>query len=135
FHPARLVLGELPRACTVTRLELPALSRAAVARLAERSLLDADELYERTAGNPFFVTEALAAETEAVPATVRDAVLARAARLTPAARTVLDAVAVVPQRAEVWLLEALVEGALDALDECLSSGMLSGQVDGVGFRH
>ena len=60
-HPMRLVLGELPSAAAVTRIELPGLSRAAVASLAERSPLDADELYERTAGNPFFVTEALAA--------------------------------------------------------------------------
>ena len=38
------------------------------------------------AGNPFFVTEALAAGGEELPATVRDAVLARAARLERAGR-------------------------------------------------
>jgi DNA-binding CsgD family transcriptional regulator len=134
-HPLRLVLGELPAAPEVTRLELHGLSREAVARLAEGSALDAGELYERTAGNSFYVTEVLAADTEAVPATVRDAVLARAARLSDAARTVLDAVAVVPQRAEVWLLEALVEGALAGLDECVSSGVLKAEAGGVGFRH
>jgi DNA-binding CsgD family transcriptional regulator len=134
-HPLRLVLGELPTAPEVTRLELHGLSREAVARLAETSALDAGELYERTAGNPFYVTEVLAADTEAVPATVRDAVLARAARLSGPARTVLDAVAVVPQRAEVWLLEALVEGALAGLDECVSSGVLKAEAGGVAFRH
>ena len=82
-----------------------------------------------------FVTEALAAQTERVPATVRDAVSARAARLSVPARAVLDAVAVVPQRAEVWLLEALTDGSLEALDECLSSGMLRAELDGVAFRH
>jgi hypothetical protein len=55
----------------------------------------------RTAGKPFFVTETLAAGSDVVPATVRDAVLARVARLSPAARDLLDAVAVVPQRVEV----------------------------------
>ena len=134
-HPLRIVLGELPSRRAVTRLELAPLSRASVARLAEASTIDADELYERTAGNPFFVTEALAAQTERVPATVRDAVSSRAARLSEPARALLDAVAVVPKRAEVWLLEALTGGSLEALDECLSSGMLRAEASGVAFRH
>jgi tetratricopeptide (TPR) repeat protein len=134
-HPLRIVLGELPSGGPVTRLELARLSRASVAKLAEGSTIDADELYERTAGNPFFVTEALAAQTERVPATVRDAVSARAARLSELGRAVLDAVAVVPQRAEVWLLEALTDGSLAGLDECLGSGMLRAEADGVAFRH
>ena len=81
------------------------------------------------------MTEALAADTDGVPATVRDAVLARAARLTGPARATLDAVAVVPQRTEVWLLEALVGGAPDALEECLTSGMLRAGEGGIAFRH
>ena len=40
------------------------------------SALDADEVYQRTGGNPFYVTEVLAAGSEHVPTTVRDAVLA-----------------------------------------------------------
>ena len=97
--------------------------------------VDPDLLHDRTGGNPFFVTEALAADTDGVPATVRDAVLARAARLSAPARATLDAVAIVPQRAEVWLLEALLSGALDAIEECLSSGMLRAEEGGIAFRH
>lgn len=134
-HPLRIVLGELAGVRPVTRIGLMGLSREAVAILAERSSLDAEELYVRTAGNPFFVTETLAAETDQVPETVRDAVLSRVARLGAAGRAVLEAVAVVPQRAEIWLLEALSEGALDGLDECLDSGMLRAEADGVVFRH
>ena len=134
-HPLRVLLGELPGGGAVTRIELASLSREAVAALADASAISADELYEKTAGNPFFVTESLAAGSERVPPTVRDAVLARAARLTAEARALLDAVAIVPQRAEVWLLEALTEGALGALDECLSSGILRTEADGVAFRH
>ena len=47
-------------------------------------------LYSATRGNPFFVTEVLAAAADAVPVTVRDAVLARAARLPPAAREIAE---------------------------------------------
>src|SRR6202035_5079501 len=134
-HPLRMVLGELSSGDGVTRLELGGLSRQAVGELAGSSCLDVDELFERTAGNPFFVTETLAAGTGDVPETVRDAVHARVARLSPSARALLDAVAVVPQRAEVWLLEALTDGALDALDECLGSGVVRAEADGVLFRH
>jgi DNA-binding CsgD family transcriptional regulator/tetratricopeptide (TPR) repeat protein len=134
-HPLRMVLGDLATAGAVSRLELSPFSRGTVDELAERSGLDAGELFGRTAGNPFFVTETLAAGTTDVPETVGDAVHARIARLSPDARALLDAVAIVPQRAEVWLLEALTEGALDALDECLSSGVLRAEADGVVFRH
>ena len=134
-HPLRLVLGELPGHSVAARLELPRLSRSAVRAMATRSTLDGDALYTRTAGNPFFVSETLAAESDVVPATVRDAVLARVARLRSAARDLLDAVAVVPQRAEVWLLEAMTGGGLEGLDECLRSGVLRAEADGVVFRH
>ena len=59
-------------------------------RLAAGSGRDAVTLYRLTGGNPFFLTEALAAEGETVPATVGDAILARAARLSPEARAVLS---------------------------------------------
>ena len=83
-----------------------------------------DALYRQTNGNPFFVTEALAAGGEGVPETVRDAVLARAARLGDGARRLLDAVAVVPPHVERPLLDRLVPNADAALDECTTAGML-----------
>jgi hypothetical protein len=83
-HPLRIMLGELARSPTVGRLKLVRLSPEAVARLAEPHGVDPGELYRKTGGNPFFVVEALAAGAAAIPDTVRDAVLARAARLSPA---------------------------------------------------
>jgi DNA-binding CsgD family transcriptional regulator len=134
-HPLRMVLGELATSRTVHRVSLGALSPEAVVLLAEPYGVDAGELYRRTAGNPFFVVEALATEAEQIPGTVRDAVLARAARLSPSAQTLLEAAAVVPQHAELWLLEALAGGVVDHLDECLTSGMLTSEPAGVVFRH
>ena len=131
-HPFRILIGELATSRTVGRVKLARLSPAAVAQLAEPYGVDADELYRKTAGNPFFVVEALASGAEGIPDTVRDAVLARAARLSPAAAELLEAVAVVPPRAELWLLEALAGAATDPLDECLASGMLV--VEAAGWR-
>jgi predicted ATPase len=72
-QPFRTVMGDLGRERWVTRLRLDRLSEPAVARLAEPHGVDSAELYRATGGNPFFVTEALAAGDERVPPTVRDA--------------------------------------------------------------
>ena len=134
-HPLRRVLGELATNRSVRRVALGRLSYGAVAQLAAPRGVDAEQLYAKTDGNPFFVAEVLAAGAEEVPSTVRDAVLARAAPLSPDARAVLDAVAVVPAQAELWLVEALAPGSLLALDECLVSGVLVASPAGVAFRH
>ena len=106
-HPLRIVLGEFVTASDIERLAIEPLSPAAVAELARLHQLDADELFRRTGGNPLFVTEVLAAGADKIPHTVRDAVLARVARLSPAARRLLEAVAAVPPRAEIKLLELI----------------------------
>jgi DNA-binding CsgD family transcriptional regulator len=134
-HPLRIVLGEMSARPHLRRLELAPLSADAVAVLAAASAVDAAALTRRTAGNPFFVTEVIAAGGVAVPGTVRDTVLARAARLGPAARSLLDGVSIVTPRAELWLLESLVPGYPDGLDECLASGMLVAEGAAVAFRH
>jgi len=134
-HPLRIVLGSLGSGPGVLRLELRPLSPEAVAQLAAPHGVDAEELHRKTAGNPFYVTEALAGGEGQIPPTVREAVLARAARLSPEATAVLEAVAVVPPRAELWLLERLAGDAAGHLDECLASGMLSAEGQAVGFRH
>ncbi|MES1248349.1 MAG: AAA family ATPase, partial [Actinomycetota bacterium] len=73
-HPLRLVLGELATNRDVSRLAVPRLSPEAVAELAAPHAVDADELYRRTEGNPFFVVEALDACNDGIPETIRDAV-------------------------------------------------------------
>jgi DNA-binding CsgD family transcriptional regulator/tetratricopeptide (TPR) repeat protein len=134
-HPLRVVLGELAPREPVEHLAVPRLSAEAVAELAAPEGIDPRELYRQTSGNPFFVTEVLASGNAAIPGTIRAAVLGRAARLSPAAREVLDAVAVSPQRVEVWLLDALAGEHAAALEECLSSGMLAARPGSVAFRH
>ena len=134
-HPLRVLTGELATSGAVRRMNVDAFSTEAVARLAEPKGIDPDELYRTTGGNPFFVTEVLAAGDAEIPDTVRDAVFARAARLGPEARTLLEAVAIVPPHGDLWLLEALAPEAIGHIDDCVASGMLSTERDGVAFRH
>lgn len=133
-HALRRVIGDL-RGPGVRSISLPRLSRSAVGLLAEPFGVSGDDLYRTTGGNSFFVTEVLEAGEALIPDTARDAVLARAQHASLEARRVLDAVAVVPLRAEVWLLEALLGDELRHLDECLASGMLHADGPAVAFRH
>ena len=134
-HLLRVVLGGLGATPGIGHLTLPPLTVEAVRALAGPHGVDGDELYRRTRGNPFFVTEALRTGGDVLPPTVRDAVLARVARLSPQARRVLDTVAVVPARADLWLLEAVAPHELERLDECLASGVLEEVGMALGFRH
>ncbi|HTP19435.1 MAG TPA: AAA family ATPase [Solirubrobacteraceae bacterium] len=133
--PLQIVLGELAGTRAADRRQIPGLSLDAVRTLAEPTGVDAYELFEKTGGNPFFVTEALAATGMDVPETVRDAVLARTAQLEPAARRLLEAAAVVPARTELWLLEAVGGEDFAQLEACLGSGMLVHEDGAVAFRH
>jgi DNA-binding CsgD family transcriptional regulator len=135
WHPLRVVLGEVVAVSQITRLRLSPLSAEAVARLAAPRHIAADDLHAKTGGNPFFVREVLAAADEEIPATVRDAVLARAARLTPGARALLDAIAVAGKQAELWLLELLASDHSQYLDECIGSGMIVSGTRAVAFSH
>ena len=144
-HPLRQVLGDAATAAGVRRLDLAPLSPAAVASLARHPAsgdanaavppIDTAELFRVTGGNPFFVTEVLAAGSADTPATVRDAVMARVARLPEAARTVLELIALAGPRVEVGLLEALSADALTAAERPMSQGMLRLTGDVITFRH
>jgi DNA-binding CsgD family transcriptional regulator len=134
-HPLRVVLGELASARAVSRLAVPRLSLEAVQELAEPHGADGAAIHRLTQGNAFYVTEILAGGGSALPETVRDAVLARVARLEPASRRLLEVVSVVPARAELSLLEAVAPDTAEQLDACLASGALRTDGDGVAFRH
>jgi DNA-binding CsgD family transcriptional regulator len=133
-HPLRFVIGDFPRANT-HRAPLTPLSKPAVEQLAKQAGRAVGDLYSITGGNPLFVTEALAGTDSSVPVMVRDAVLARAARLSPSAREIAELVSVVPGKTDGWLLKAA--GSIDdaSVESCLSIGMLRGEDGSLAFRH
>jgi DNA-binding CsgD family transcriptional regulator len=134
-HPLRTLLGDLATAASVARVELEPLSPTAVAELAAGREMDAEDLYARTGGNPFYVTQVLETGGDHVPGSVRDAVLARAARLSPPALEVLETISLAVPRAEPWLLEAVLGGSDDHLEDCIATGLVTVDGDAVAFRH
>jgi predicted ATPase len=133
-HPLRIAIGDLPRA-NVRRMLLAPLSQLAVAQLARRAGKSPAGLYHITGGNPLFLTEVLAAGADSIPATVRDAVLARAARLAPRSREIAELVCVVPGRTESWLLDQAMHADGAGIAGCLRIGMVLSADGSLGFRH
>jgi len=133
-HLLRYVIGDMPRA-SVHRMSPPPLSESAVAQLASLAERPSRGLHSLTGGNPLFVSEVLAAGADTVPATVRDAVLARAVRLSPAAREIAELVCVVPGKTELWLLEQATRLDEAGIEGCLSIGMVRHEDVSLAYRH
>ena len=149
-HPLRRYLTELGRGERVERLTIERLGRAEVReQLRAISGDDPDErlvdrLFARAQGNPFFSEELLASagadEPDAVPATLREMLLARVEKLASETRAVLAALAVAGVGDELLLAEvtdmpeAAVTAALrDAIDSQVVEPSAGGE--GYGFRH
>ena len=131
----RRVLAGLPRECAV-RVAPEPLSENAVALLAAQAGRDASDLHAVSGGNPFYVTEVLAAGTDGgVPASVRDAVALRLTGISAPARAVAELAAVVPGATELWLFGETVGADAAAVDECLAAGLLTVRGDAVAYRH
>jgi DNA-binding CsgD family transcriptional regulator/tetratricopeptide (TPR) repeat protein len=131
---ARL-LAQLATASAASHVEVPALSRAAVASMAAESELDLDLLYRLAAGNPFFTSELLAAQPGQLPKSIRDLIRGRVAELSPTARAAVNAAAVLGSRTEPWLLAAVAGESLPGIDEAIAAGLVVHDTDGISFRH
>jgi len=134
-HPLRSVLGELATSVEVSRMAVPRLSPTAVAHLAAESDVDAAAIYRLTAGNPFYVTEVLAAGGAEISESVRDLVLARVAPLSLPATALVEATSIAPPSLDAALMLAVRGEAVDAVEECLASGVLRVVNGGIAFRH
>jgi len=133
--PLRLALGELAGQRYTRRIDLPPLTPAAVHRLTEGSSYSPDELYELTGGNPFFVVEVLSDHGTAIPSSARDAVLARAARLSEKARTTLDLASLDSWRVDPGLVARAGGFELETFDELVSVGLMRTEGSTLRFRH
>ncbi|MEV7723945.1 AAA family ATPase [Streptomyces sp. NPDC087917] len=134
-HRLNALLGTLAVYPWVYRQDLAPLSRPAVARLATGRAVDPEQLHRLSAGNPFLVTEVLAAPAEPIPATVREAVAGRLAGLSAAARAVVDVLAVLGRRAPLPLLVGLLPDPEEPLAEAVACGIVRTDGQGAEFRH
>ena len=139
-------LAELERRPQVTRLRLGHLADGEIAELVT-GLLPADAASaDRVAavvgaagGNPLYARELAYAGPQALPASITDAVLAKAAGLTVQARAVVDQVCVADGGMSHELLAAAVplpeKRLLASARRAVASGLLVPADDGYAFSH
>jgi DNA-binding NarL/FixJ family response regulator len=144
-RPVGMLVGELTRLPHAQRLDLRPLSaievgaqvRAITGVHPSAQLLD--RLVSRAAGNPFFTEELLAAGADAgaLPASVRDVVLSRVARLSEPGRRVVQAGAVLGRflAHDVLARVAAADDLRDGLDTVVRHRLLEVREDGYVFRH
>jgi ATP/maltotriose-dependent transcriptional regulator MalT len=133
-HPLRQVIGELPPE-NLVRIRLETLSPQAISDLVGDADLDVDEVLALTDGNPLFVTELLASGVEKVPSSVQDSVLARAAKLSPGARRLLDLVSVIPGESERSMIDTVLGPTEEHTTECARQGLLRVDANTLSFHH
>lgn len=136
-HPLRTALGVIPGDRT-QRLHLSPLSREGVAAFDLPPNMSANQLYDITDGNPFFVSEILnnADDVETVPESIRDAVNARVNQLSPSLRSLLEASSCFPGDIEPKILETIVgQPVMDELAVAERLGLLVHGMNGFRFRH
>ena len=138
-------LTELEHRPAVTRLRLRRLADAEITELVTR-LLPAGVSTDQVAavvsaaeGNPLYARELASAGPHGPPASIADAVLAKAAGLTTAARALVDQVCVADGGMSHELLAATValpeEQLLDAARQAVRSGVLISHEDSYAFPH
>lgn len=139
-HPLTLALGDIATCAALTRINVAPLGPGAVAALAAGSGVNAARLHQLTSGNPFFVTEVLAAGPQALsqhglPHSIAEAVSGRLGRLSAPARDTAQAVAVCGPRTRTTLLAKVCFAGARAFEECLNAGVLVSDGDSIAFRH
>jgi len=128
------VIGDLPRE-HIRHIALTPLSEQSTAKLARRAGYPPANLHALTGGNPWLVTESLACGTAGIPASIRDAVLARAVRLPTAAREIAEFVCLQPGKTAIQLLEKVVDLDEVAIESCQSTGVMRDAEGSLTFRH
>lgn len=133
-HPVRTLLGDAARAPHAASVTLAPLSVEGIALLAGERSVDPARLHQQTGGNAFFVSELLAHDTDDLPATVRDAILARTSGLSLEAWDLLHLLVCAPEAIPDQLLAPLGIGfpPLRSLHEL---GLIRRGHRGVAFRH
>ena len=131
-HPLNALLGDVA-AVNPTFVDLAPLSADAVGVLAGDNGAD---VFAATGGNPFYVTELLAArDADEVPASVAHKVVGRTSRLDEPSRRLVELIAVVPRRVPTPLLDRVFPDWPYAAVDPERRHLLDVRPRYVGFRH
>ncbi len=133
-HPLRYVLGQL-QPDSVTRIQLPPLSRKAVERLSQEKGFKGEEVYSISGGNPFYVNEILAGYSLGIPDNIKDSILSVYHRLDEKTKHIWEVISVLPGAFEVSYLEKLEPSFIGAIENSLETKILILEKGLIYFKH
>ena len=133
-HPLRNVLGDVAPD-TYTRLQITALSKQAVQKLADEKGYDGEDVYNISGGNPFYVNEILASYSPGVPDNIKDSVLCVYNRLEEEAKNVWQQLSVIPEGLEVSRLYKIDHSWHEVIGNCIASRILIIKNHKIFFKH
>src|SRR3954451_23208175 len=134
LHPLRNVLGELSPD-TFTRIQLTPLSRQAVYKLADEKGYDAEDVYNISGGNPFYVNEILASYSPGIPDNIKDAILSVYERQEEGTKNAWQICSVIPGGLEINRFGKIKSSWDEAIDHCFALKILIIKDDRVIFKH
>ena len=138
-HPLRLVLGELPNNLC-KRIKLNPISAQSVSDMAIKKGYLGNDIYQITGGNPFFITELLAAQhadNVKVPESIKDAISSRLNHLNGEQREFLELLSTMPGLNHETFLQSLFDLKVhEHIKAATRGGLLVQEPNGnVKFRH
>jgi DNA-binding CsgD family transcriptional regulator len=130
----RQLFGQLPPH-SVTRIQLPPLSRNAVDNLAKARGYRGEDVYDISGGNPFYVNEILASYSPGIPENIKDSILSVYNRLDPETRKVGELLSIMPTGLETDYLGELEPQYASALAACLDTKIVQLKDNRLLFKH
>jgi DNA-binding CsgD family transcriptional regulator/tetratricopeptide (TPR) repeat protein len=133
-HSLRNVLGDLS-SDTFTRIQLLPLSREAVYKMADEKGYDAENVYNISGGNPFYVNEILASYSPGVPDNIKDSILSVYNRQREGTKNVWQIFSVIPEGLEVNRFAKIKSSWEEETDHCFALKIIIVKNDKIIFKH
>ena len=130
----RNVLGDLSPD-TFTRIRLIPLSREAVYKMANEKGYDAENVYNISGGNPFYVNEILASYSPGVPDNIKDAILSVYDRQEEGTRNAWQICSVIPEGIEISRFAKIKASWDEGMDHCFALKIIVVKNDRIIFKH
>jgi DNA-binding CsgD family transcriptional regulator/tetratricopeptide (TPR) repeat protein len=134
-HALKNVFGELMPA-TFSKISIQRLSRTAVLDLATRRGHNSGEkLFDLTGGNPFYVTEILANESNEIPERVKDSILTVFNSKDNSIQALWEILSILPSRIEPEIANRIEHDFPNGIDQSIQSGVLVSKSGYTSFKH
>lgn len=134
-HALKILFGQLSTD-TFTKMHVNPLSREAVESMARaRGHATGEKVFTLTGGNPFYVSEVLAAGMTPVPERIKDSVLTVFHSKDEHTRDLWELLSVLPSRIDPSIVAKIEDEYPNVIESCLATGVIVNRNDTLSFKH